>query len=97
MFPVEDAFLSLDPVFFGFLVSPFLEPEVWDRFDDFLPGSITGSLIAGRRVVEDRGGNVGVGSFAALISDVCMALWSSRTADLEDLCERAREDWTILE
>jgi hypothetical protein len=31
-------------------------------------------LIAGRRVVEDRGGNVGVGSFAALISDVCMAL-----------------------
>jgi hypothetical protein len=74
MFPVEDAFLSLDLVFFGFLGSPFLELEVWDRFDDFLPDSLTGPLIAGRRVVEDLGGNVGVGGFAALVSDVRMAL-----------------------
>jgi hypothetical protein len=74
MFPVEEVFLSLDPVFFGFLDPPFFEPEVWDRFDDFLPDSITGPLIASRRVVEDCRGNVGVGSFAALVSDVCMAL-----------------------
>jgi hypothetical protein len=53
MFPVEEVFLSLDPVFFGFLDPPFFEPEVWDRFDDFLPDSITGPLIASRRVVED--------------------------------------------
>jgi hypothetical protein len=74
MFPVEDAFLSLDPDFFGFLDSPFLEPEVWDPFDDFLPDSITGPLIAGRRVIEDLGENVGVGGFATLVSDVRMAL-----------------------
>lgn len=53
MFPVEEVFLSLDPVFFGFLDPPFFEPEVWDRFDDFLSDSITGLLIASRRVVED--------------------------------------------
>jgi hypothetical protein len=47
--------LFLDPELFDFLGAPLLAVTVCARFDGFLSGPITGSMIAGRRVVEDSG------------------------------------------